>query len=102
MPISKRWPTILVQFMPVAASLLADEGQHARAAALMAMARAHPGCPHGWWEIMVLVQGLDARVQAALSSAEVAAAQAQGREMDVTLTATGLLEELKALAGASQ
>jgi hypothetical protein len=97
-PITMRWPAILLQFIPVAASLLADKGQNARAVALMVMARTHPACPHGWWEIMALVQELDARLQAGLSPEEYAAAQAQGREMEVKETAVSLLEKLKAMA----
>jgi predicted ATPase len=74
--ITRRWPSILLQFIPVVASILADQGELFRAAALMTMARAHPACPRGWWEIMVLVQELEARLQAALSAQEYAAAQA--------------------------
>ena len=62
------------------------------------MARAHPACPRGGWQALALIQALDARLQAALSPEEIAAAQAQGRAMDVSKTAVVLLEELKAMA----
>jgi predicted ATPase len=97
-PITMRWPAILLQYMPIVASLLADQGEFSRAAALLAMGRTHPACPHGWWEIMVLLQELEARLQTELSPEEYAAAQARGREMDVRETAVSLLEELKAMA----
>jgi len=97
-PIALRWPAVLLQYVPVVAALCADGGEFARAAALLAMARNHPGCPVGWWQHIALVQEMDARLQAALSPEEVAAAQALGREMDVGETAVALLEELKAMA----
>lgn len=97
LPIAMRWPSILLQYIPVVASLLADQGEFSRAVALLAMARAHPACPQGWWEIMVLVQELEARLQAELSPEEYAAAHSQGRKMDLKETAVSLLEALKAM-----
>lgn len=98
-PIALRWPSILFQFIPIVAALLADRGDFSRAATLLAMGRAHPACPRGWWEIMDLVQKLEARLQAELSPEAYAAAQAHGRELDVGETAVSLLEELKAMVG---
>jgi predicted ATPase/DNA-binding SARP family transcriptional activator len=95
MPITLRWLGILLQYLPIVASLLADQGHYARAVALLAMGRAHPACPRGWWEIMDLMQKLEARLQAELSPAELAEAQARGRAMDVQATAMALLKELK-------
>jgi hypothetical protein len=60
--------------------------------------RAHPHCPIGWWEIMDLVQTLDARLQAELSPEAYAQAQARGREMDVQQTTISLLAQLKEMA----
>ena len=96
-PIATRWLNILLQFMPIVVALVADKGDHARAASLLAMGWAHPSCPRGWWEIMALVQDLEARLQAALSPEVYAAAQARGQEMDVRETAVSLLEELKGM-----
>jgi hypothetical protein len=97
-PIATRWPSILLQYVPVVASLLADQGEFARAATLMAMGRAHPACPRGWWDIMALVHELESRLEVALSPEENAAAQARGLELDMPETAASLLPELKAMA----
>ncbi|MDX1613355.1 MAG: protein kinase [Candidatus Promineifilaceae bacterium] len=97
-PITRRWPALFLQYMPVVCALLADQEAHARAAALMAMSRAHPACPRGWWEIMDLVREVDTRLQEALTKEELRAAQRQGRELVVEETAPLLLEELKTLA----
>jgi hypothetical protein len=97
-PITKRWPALLLQYLPIVCDFLARRGEPARAAALMAMARAHPACPRGWWEVMALVRELEASLQATLPEGEYAAAQAQGRELDVLETAASLLEELKTMA----
>jgi tetratricopeptide (TPR) repeat protein len=97
-PITLKWPALFLQYVPVAAAVLSDQGEYAQAAALIAMARQQPGCPHGWWEIMVLMQELEAKLQLALSAEEFAAAQAKGLEMDVQETATALLEQFRAMA----
>ena len=96
-PIALRWPSILLEYVPVVACILADQGEYSRAAALLAMGRAHPGCPRGWWDIMALVYELEARLEAALLPEEYAAAQARGLELDVPETAASLLEEFKAM-----
>ena len=77
------------------AFILVEQGEYARAAALLAMGRAHPACPRGWWDSMALVQDLEARLQAELSPEEYAVAR--GREMVVGETAVSLLAELKAM-----
>jgi hypothetical protein len=97
-PIANRWPAVCLRTVPAAAFVLAQKGDDWRAAALLAMGRAHAACPHGWWEKMVLVQALDARLQGALSAENYAEAQARGREMDVGETTVALLEELEAMA----
>jgi hypothetical protein len=91
------WPSIILANLPVAAYILLERGEPVRAIELLAMGRAHPDCPIGWWEIMELVQTLDARLQADLSPAAYAAAQARGQKMDVQETAKGLLDDLKAM-----
>jgi tetratricopeptide (TPR) repeat protein len=96
-PIVMRWLSILLQYVPVVAAILADQGQYTRAVSLLAMAREHPACPRGWWEIMVLVRELESRLETELSDEQYAAAQAKGREMDVRQTAESLLQELKAM-----
>lgn len=96
-PMVMRWPSVFLRALPTAVFVLAENGYYSRAAALLAMGRAHSACPRGWWEIMALVQELDARLHAALSPEAYAAAQAMGREMDVGETAVTLLEELKAM-----
>ena len=74
-----RWLGILLQYMPIVAALLVDKSEYAHAVALMLMGWTHPVCPRGWWEVMVLVQELEARLQAALSAEAYAAAQARGK-----------------------
>jgi predicted ATPase/DNA-binding SARP family transcriptional activator len=96
-PMALRWPTVLLYVLPAAVFTLTEKGEYSRAASLLAAGRAHPACPRGWWGVMTLVQDLDARLQTELPPAEYAAAQAQGREMDVRETAVALLEELKSI-----
>ncbi|MCB0033679.1 MAG: hypothetical protein KDE51_06665, partial [Anaerolineales bacterium] len=98
LPMTTRWPTVFLYVLPAAAFMLAENGKAERAAALMAMGWAHPACPRGWWEVMDLVQKLEARLKTELSAQAYAAAQAQGREMNVQETAMALLEELKEMA----
>jgi hypothetical protein len=90
-----RWPAVLLYVLPAAVFVLAEKGEHSRAASLLAAGRAHPACPHGWWGVMALVRELDARLQAELSPPAYAAAQSQGREMDVRETAAALLAEFR-------
>jgi len=97
-PIAMRWHAILLQYVPVAATLLAHSGEYARAVSLLTMARGHPAAPHGWWQIMVLMQALEAQLQKAVSADELAAAQAMGLKMDVEETATALLDQFRAMA----
>ena len=97
MPVTMRWLSHILRDIPPIAFILAERGDFSRAVALLAMGWAHPACPHGWWKVMVLLQELEARLQAVLSPEEYAAAQARGQEMDVRATAVSLLEELKAM-----
>jgi hypothetical protein len=97
-PITLKWPSLILRDMPVVAFILAESGNLARAAELLAMGRAHPACPIGWWEQMDLVQALEARLQDRLSPADYAAAQESGETMDVQETAKTLLHELKSIA----
>ena len=98
LPITLQWPSFILRDLPVTAFILAEAGALVRAAELLAMGRAHPACPVGWWEQMDLVRTLEARLQDGLSPAEYAAAQERGPAMDVQETAQTLLQELKAMA----
>ena len=44
--------------MPAFAWLLAAKGRMERAIEILAFARAHPACPHGWWARLHLLQKL--------------------------------------------
>ena len=96
-PLTMIWPSLILANLPIAATIMLERGDQVRAVELLAMGRAHPACPIGWWEKMALVQTLDARLQAALSPAAYAAAQARGQKMDVQETAAALLDDLKAM-----
>jgi hypothetical protein len=101
-PMALRWPAVLLRALPAAVFVLAEKDDYAQAVALLEMGRAHPACPHGWWESMVLVLELDARLQEALPPEDYAAAQARGLEMEVGESAVALLEEVQAMAASEE
>lgn len=83
--------------IPVVTFIVLEHGDAVRAAELLAMGRAHPACPIGWWKQMDLVRTLEARLLDTLSPADYASAQARGQTMDLQETAKTVLDELKAM-----
>ncbi len=85
--------------IPAFAWLLTANGRLERAVEILALARAHPACPHGWWAHLHLLQKLETRLQAELSAGEYQAAQARGRDLDLAATVVAFPEELQSLTG---
>lgn len=83
--------------MPAFAWLLAAKGRMERAIEILAFARAHPACPHGWWARLHLLQKLETRLHAEISAREYQTAQDRGRELDLATTVMALSKELLSL-----
>ncbi len=88
---------ILLFYVPAFAWLISASGRSERAVEILALARAHPACPQGWWQHLHLLQILEARLMADLSANTYAAAQKKGQELTLGRTMVALLEEFSAL-----
>jgi predicted ATPase/DNA-binding SARP family transcriptional activator len=80
------WP------LPVAAVLLAEEGQLEQAVEVLALASTHPLSPAKWMEQWAMLTRLRADLQAEIGPGNYMAAWERGKELDVTKVAAKLME----------
>ena len=87
--------SLLLLFLPVVAWLLSAADRPVRAVEILALGRAQPACPHGWWDGLPLLVGLQQRLAAELEPAAYAAAQTRGQAQPFATASTALLAELE-------
>ena len=95
-PVSFGWPGTMTWLLPVAAVLLAQEGQEKRAVELLALAASHPLSPKGWVEKWGVLEELRAKLTEELDAQSYQAAWQRGQELDLEETAAALLTEFEA------
>lgn len=81
--------------VPMLAMLVADRGQLGAAAGLLASGRMHPACPKAWWDTWPLLQKFENRLESELSSAALAAAQADANKSDLSASILKYVQELQ-------
>jgi predicted ATPase/DNA-binding CsgD family transcriptional regulator len=92
----------IVQYVAVAAIILAHRGNPARAVELLALAFTHPVGASGWMEKWPLLTRLRAHLERTLGAETYAAAWERGARLDLETTAAELQARFTAKASASQ